>query len=140
MRKAVFAVAFLACVLITGALAKPALAWDIHQTLMPMILSGASPGLRKVFDESFRTPCAEEDRKMLQSLIPALLLNQNSHVLLLPLDETQRYGEYTYTGGLLGTEILLIEWKTNEAKILFALPSGYRTCVTTLMPTIACVV
>ncbi len=75
-----------------------------------------------------------------QPLFPATLteLNQQSHVLILPLIGSTRYGEYTYTGGENGTRIVHVRMKTPHAETLFAIPSGYRACVTTLLPDWPC--
>jgi hypothetical protein len=61
------------------------------------------------------------------------LLDDHSHVLVLPVTENVEYGEYTYTGGVNGTGVL-VDILTNENhQTLFALPPGYRVCATNLM-------
>lgn len=55
-------------------------------------------------------------------------LNHHSHVLVLPVSQTARYGEYTYTGGLTGTRILIQKMSADNHATFFALPTGYRVC------------
>ncbi len=64
----------------------------------------------------------------LQNPLTLNQLNQNTHVLVLPISQTIRYGEYAYTGGTFGTEILSVHLNANDHRTLFALPSGYRVC------------
>ncbi|MEK6902615.1 MAG: hypothetical protein AABX02_03445 [archaeon] len=66
-------------------------------------------------------------------------LNQNSHVLVLPVSQTIRYGEYAYTGGEFGTSILSVRMHANEHRTLFVLPSGYRICGMTGKKELPCV-
>lgn len=66
-------------------------------------------------------------------------LNQNSHVLILPLSQTIRYGEYAYTGGLAGTSIASVHLNANEHQTLFAIPSGYRICGITGNTKLSCI-
>jgi hypothetical protein len=71
---------------------------------------------------------------LLNPLIPlnTTLLNAHSHVLVLPVSETIRYGEYSYTGGVNGTGVLTTVLTEGNHQTLFALPLGYRACATTL--------
>ena len=64
---------------------------------------------------------------------PANLLSFHSasHVLVLPVSQVERYGEYSYTGGLFGTNVLHTRIRSRDANTLFALPIGYRICTTT---------
>jgi hypothetical protein len=59
-------------------------------------------------------------------------LNENTHVLLLPIEENITYGEYTYTGGSFGTSILWSRIKGINSETIFAIPSGFRICSTNL--------
>ena len=67
-----------------------------------------------------------------------LEMNANSHVFVLPLNQTQQYGEYTYTGGAFGTHILLAKITGTTTATLAALPSGYRMCVWSASGEIPC--
>lgn len=67
-------------------------------------------------------------------------LNAYSHVFVLPLNQTQQYGEYTYTGGAFGTNILLAKLTTEESTTIAALPSGYRICVLDTIGEVPCAV
>jgi hypothetical protein len=68
-----------------------------------------------------------------------LQLNQNSHVLILPITGNARYGEYSYTGGVNATSILINRLHAQNEHTLFALPSGYRACATTIHPAWECI-
>ena len=57
-----------------------ALAWDIHQTLMPGVLEFANPKLQDVFGKTFPTPCEKDDQMIMSSLIQDLQLNPTSTV------------------------------------------------------------
>lgn len=71
---------------------------------------------------------------------PTLLeLQSASHVLILPLSQTERYAEYSYTGGAFGTTILHSRLRARDANTLFALPSGYHACVTSFQKGWLCV-
>ena len=67
------------------------------------------------------------------------MLNANSHVLILPINPTQRYGEYTYTGGNVGSSIFIARIETKNAQTLTALPAGYRICASTALGVLPCV-
>ena len=71
-------------------------------------------------------------------LLSTEALNAHSHVLVLPLNQTQEYGEYTYTGGAFGTNILLAKLTTENSATIAALPSGYRICVLDAIGEIPC--
>lgn len=66
-------------------------------------------------------------------------LNAASHVLVLPISQTQEYGEYSYTGGAFGTHIFVLRIHAGEQRTLVALPSGYHACATTFQPNLPCV-
>ncbi|MFH0970245.1 MAG: hypothetical protein V1776_02175 [Candidatus Diapherotrites archaeon] len=68
-----------------------------------------------------------------QILFPTTItsLNENSHVLILPLTGNARYGEYSYTGGAGGNQIFQIQLETQNHQTIVVIPSGYRACVTT---------
>lgn len=66
------------------------------------------------------------------------ILNSHSHVIVLPLSETLRYGEYSYTGGPAATGIVVTMIHSDSYQTLFAIPSGYHACGTNLIPTIDC--
>ncbi len=72
---------------------------------------------------------------------PANLLSFHSvsHVLVLPVSQVERYGEYSYTGGLFGTSILHTRIRSRDANTLFAFPIGYRICTTTFQKDWPCV-
>lgn len=73
-------------------------------------------------------------------IIPTIeILNANSHVLVLPLNSAQRYGEYTYTGGTHGSGIFIARIETTHAQTLAALPAGYRICASTATGALPCV-
>lgn len=61
------------------------------------------------------------------------LLNTHSHVLVLPVTENVEYGEYTYTGGVNGTGVLMSILTNENHQTLFALPPNYRVCATNLV-------
>ncbi len=65
--------------------------------------------------------------------IPANLIqfHSASHVLVLPVSQTERYGEYSYTGSVLGVSVLHTRIRSRDANTLFALPIHYRICTTT---------
>ncbi len=65
-------------------------------------------------------------------------LNTNAHVLVLPLEENARYGEYTYTGGSGGNEIPVITITAPPHSTLWTLPSGYHVCVFSLTGEVPC--
>ncbi len=65
-------------------------------------------------------------------------MNTNSHVFVLPINQTQQYGEYTYTGGAFGTHILITKISGIKTTTLAALPSGYRICVLSASGEIPC--
>lgn len=67
-------------------------------------------------------------------------LARNTHVLVLPIDAENSYGEYAYTGGANGTNILVMRMRTQGRETLFALPNGHRTCASTLIPILPCAV
>ena len=66
-------------------------------------------------------------------------LNNYSHVLVLQASATERYGEYTYTGGSFGSTILFASIETANAQTLFAFPAGYRVCASALLGVLPCV-
>jgi hypothetical protein len=66
-------------------------------------------------------------------------LQSSSHVLILPLSQTQRYVEYSYTGGAFGTSILHMRLRARDSNTLFALPTGYHACVTSFQKEWPCV-
>jgi|GEM_PF-6927545 len=62
---------------------------------------------------------------------PSLLeLQSSSHVLVLPVSQTERYLEYSYTGGLSASRVLNARLRVLDSNSLFALPVGYCVCVT----------
>lgn len=67
-------------------------------------------------------------------------LTRHTHVLVLPIDAETQYGEYAYTGGLNGTSILVMRMRAPGSKTIFALPSGHRTCASTIVPVLPCAV
>ena len=60
-------------------------------------------------------------------------MDAHSHVLVLPVTENVEYGEYTYTGGVNGTGVLVNILTNGNHQTLFAIPPGYRVCATTLV-------
>lgn len=66
-------------------------------------------------------------------------LQSSSHVLVLPVSQTERYAEYSYTGGLFATNILHTRLRARDVNTLFALPIGYHICVTSFQKDWPCV-
>ena len=66
-------------------------------------------------------------------------LNENTHLLLLPIEENITYGEYTYSGGNFGTSILWSHIKGKNSETIFAIPSGFRVC-STILQTVPCII
>ena len=58
----------------------PAFAWDIHATLMPLILEGAPREYQDIFQKSFPVPCAQDDQAAIATLIKELKLNPTTQV------------------------------------------------------------
>ncbi len=77
-----------------------------------------------------------------QPLRPVSLfqLNQNSHVLILPVSQVAKYAEYSYTGGVFASDVVHVRMFSSDGNTLFALPLGYRSCVTTFQKKWPCVV
>lgn len=65
--------------------------------------------------------------------LQSALLDVHSHMLVLPVAENVEYGEYTYTGGLNGTGVLVNILTNGNHQTLFAIPPGYRVCATNLV-------
>lgn len=65
-------------------------------------------------------------------------LNANSHVFVLPINQQQQYGEYTYTGGMFGTNILTMQIESPNGETIAALPSGYRECAIDAVGEVPC--
>ncbi len=65
-------------------------------------------------------------------------LNECSHVLVLPIDGTNWYGEYTYTGCAFGSTVFLSKIHAPRTQTLFALPIGYHACATTITGKMPC--
>lgn len=57
-------------------------------------------------------------------------MNENTHVLLLPINENLTYAEYTYTGGTNGKKIAWSRIKGKKSQTIFAIPTGYQVCST----------
>lgn len=76
-----------------------------------------------------------------QPLLPLSFfqLQSSSHVLVLPVSQTERYAEYSYTGGPFGASVLHSRLHAHDANTLFALPPGYRVCVTSFQKDWPCV-
>lgn len=72
--------------------------------------------------------------------IPANLIQFHaaSHVLVLPVSQTERYGEYSYTGSIFGSSVLHTRIRSRDVNTLFALPIGYRVCTTTFQKNWPC--
>lgn len=72
--------------------------------------------------------------------VPANLIqfHSASHVLVLPVSQTERYGEYSYTGGVFGSSVLHTRIHSRDANTLFALPIGYHICTTTFQKNWSC--
>ncbi|MDZ4256612.1 MAG: hypothetical protein U1C71_03325, partial [archaeon] len=65
-------------------------------------------------------------------------IDARSHVFVLPLSADEWYGEYAYTGGLLGGEAVTGKVRGVRSATLFALPPGSRVCSTSFLENIPC--
>ena len=77
-----------------------------------------------------------------QPFVPASLeqLNLHAHVIVLPISQTIKYGEYVYTGGIFGTNVVGMKISSLHGETLFVLPINYRICVTTVQKNWPCFV